>query len=85
MKVVLPSFLLTHEDYLQIEVPPVKNFVISEKDRSLVRYQVSYDENYNGESEVINVTRKRRSFVIITIVVFLVAVLGLGIYFALNL
>ena len=55
MKVVLPSFLLTHEDYLQIEVPPVKNFVISEKERSQLRYQMTFENDSNGQGEDVKV------------------------------
>ena len=32
-KIQLPSFLLTHEDYQLIQVPPVKNFTINEKEK----------------------------------------------------
>ena len=34
MKVQLPPFLMTHEDYMQMEMPPVKNFVINQKELS---------------------------------------------------
>ena len=85
MKVVLPSFLLTHEDYLQIEVPPVKNFVRSEKERSQLRYQMTFENDSNGQGEDVKVSSKSRKLIIILIVLFLVAVLGVGIFFALNL
>jgi hypothetical protein len=33
-KIQLPSFLLFHEDYQLIQMPPVKNFSITEKEKN---------------------------------------------------
>ena len=70
-----------------MEVPPVKNFVINEKDRSQFKEATQSELGSQGgrDSEIIQVSSQRKSFVIITIIVFLAAVFAVGIYFAIDL
>lgn len=85
MKVQLPAFLMTHEDYMQMEMPPVKNFIINQKDIAMKEVHFADSEQVQArESEVYEVRKRRRSFCIVVIIVFLLAVLGVGIYFALT-
>jgi len=33
-RIVLPQFLLAHEDYQIVQIPPIKNFNIQEKEKT---------------------------------------------------
>ena len=71
-------------------MPPVKNFIITEKDKgsSSLKEAFSLDkeeqENMIGEG-AFGSNSQKKNFVIVTIIVFLAAVFAVGIYFAVDL
>ena len=68
-----------------MEMPPVKNFIINQKELGMKEnYFTDIETIQSRETEFYEVKKRRRSFCIVIVVIFLLAVLGAGIYFALT-
>lgn len=79
-----------------VQMPPVKNFTINEKDRGAIRdtlagesgVEVEAKEGFSGgaaDEGVHSGSTQRKNFIIVTIIVILAALFAVGIYFAIDL
>ena len=89
-KIILPTFLLHHEDYQLIQMPPVKNFVIMEKEKTAQQLREALTLEREGDQEYqddagYNTGSQKKNFIIVTVIVFLAAIFAVGIYFAVDL
>jgi hypothetical protein len=73
-------------------MPPVKNFVITEKERtaSQTKEFAAYsgqerDENNENVNEAFTSGSSRKNIILVTIIVLLAAMFAVGIYFAVDL
>ena len=89
-KVVLPAFLLTHEEYGLLTIPQVKNFSIEQRDKTTVMASLKADENdvnlknKDDELETEPSSVNKKSIIIVTIIVLVAAAFAVGIYFAIE-
>ena len=71
-----------------MQIPPVKHFIINEKDKSSIgphRQTFDHYEDEDRNEELIDVNRmKRKNFLIVAIIIVLAALFSVGIFFMLS-
>lgn len=82
--------MLAHEDFLLVKIPPVKHFMLTEKDKASIgpNNRVDTFDHYEAEDrneELIDVNGvKRKNFLIVAIVIVVAALFSVGIFFILS-